>query len=173
MVNQGRLVRVMLVLMASMTAGALTLLALEGKPIRPMAFSLTSETRLNPVHKVLGLSEAIAPGRWNKVEISYEPNNGQLTDQLGLTGLLARNYHFVISDGSGGADGQIFASPQWIKQQQCNPDSGISEKHTIRICLIGDPNVQKSTPNQARQLEALVSSLIRYCHMEPNVVWKS
>ena len=46
MSDQGRLAKVMLVLVVSMTIGALVLLSLQGSPIKPMPFSLSSQSRL-------------------------------------------------------------------------------------------------------------------------------
>ena len=174
MTDQGRLTKVMFALMTAMTIGSIVLLTLEGKPIKPMAFSLASEVQspLNSVQTVLGTDVGLDMARWQQIEITYRANNGQLTDDQ-LTGSLALSYHFVISDGSAGIqDGKIFASHRWTKQLPCLNRTTVSDtSKTIRICLIGDPEYPQCTPNQARQLELLASSLIRHCQCDLDIIW--
>jgi hypothetical protein len=169
MVNQGRLVRVMFVLVAAMTTGALVLLALEGKPIKPMAFSLSSQTRLSSfssLNAILDTDTALKSGHWQRIELSYQPNNGQLSGSLGLTGELARQYHFVISDGSAGHDGDVYTSQWWLNQKPCYQASGaVDSQGLIKICLISSPDHPKGSPWQARKLETLVSGLIKRCQL--------
>ncbi len=159
--------------MAAMTAGALVLLMLEGKPIRPMAFSLTSQTQLRSVNMVLGTEAGIELGRWKRIEVSYSNSAGLLSER-GLIGPLSSQVHFVISDGSVGRDGEIFASRCWIEQRSCLglPEGGDSAR-TIRICLIGDRSSRRATTSQHHQLEVLVTSLVKHCQIEPNIDWKT
>lgn len=172
MVNHGRLAKVIILLMLSMTGGALLLLTLEGKPIKPMPFSLSSQVRLPSVELTLGTENGIDRDRWRDIEISYHSNNGYLSDEFGLSGPLAREYHFVISDGSGGHDGEIYASHRWTKQLTCEQSPGaFANPDTIRICLLGDAKTRQSTPRQIRQLEILVKSLDRNCRHKLAVNW--
>ena len=172
MVGQGRLAKVMFSLMAAMTLGALVLLGLEGKPIRPMAFSLASQVRLSEVDTSLGTEGAIEPGRWRRIEISYRPSNGQVSSEYGLSGALAVGQHFVISNGNGAEDGQIFASHQWVKQRGCmSSDGGPPANRMIKICLIRDPGQPASTARQARRLEKLVESLSKHCRTQFQIAW--
>lgn len=165
MVNQGRLAKVILSLMVAMTLGAFVLLMLEGQPIEPMEFSLSSPTQMRSVHSVLGTEPGVGLADWQQIAVCYRRNDGQLRPGQGLVGSFAKEYHFVISDGSVGGDGEIFASHRWTRQQLCGSDK------VIRICLLGDPLHSVSTPNQARKLEKLVSSLVRHCQIAPNIVW--
>jgi hypothetical protein len=174
MVSHGRLARVMLSLVAAMTAGALVLLALEGKPIKPMAFSLSSQTQLTSIPSALGTEAGVELRRWRRIEVSYHPSHTPLSARYGLAGDLATNYHFVIGNGLAGGDGQIFASTAWTKQRLCRVNANSTEgRGTIRITLIGDGPSPRSTPRQARQLESLVSSLVRTCQIEPKITWKN
>ena len=168
MADQGRLVRVIFLLMAAMTAGALVLLALEGKPIKPMSYSLSGQARYSTVHKVLGAESGIESDRWQRVEVFHRSNNapdGRLS-ALGPVGSFAMEYHFVISNGGVGRDGQIYASPRWIRQENCLawPDNP-APNGVIRICLIAQPEEPSGTPSQRSQLQSLVASLKRHCQM--------
>ena len=167
--------KVLLCLVASMTTGTFILLSFEGRPIKPMEFSLSSEIQapLKPVHQALGTEQGIALGRWKRIEISYQQDNGFPVDGEHLSGPLALEYHFVISNGPDANDGTIIATPRWTHQLACidtiNPSLA---QETIRICLIGDPLLRERTPKQERRLEALVSSLIRHCNAQLQVQWR-
>ena len=171
MVDQGRLAKVIFSLMAAMTGGALLLLALEGKPIKPMAYSLSSQTELTGLNDALGLEAGIDPAPWNRIEITYRANDGQLSDEYDLTGKLAMQYHFVVSDGSAGADGHVFTSPRWNRQLPCLPLDDIDARRVIKMCIIADPASPYQTPSQARNLENLVDRLRRQCHVDAGIVW--
>lgn len=159
--------------MAAMTTGALILLAFEGKPIKPMAFSLSSQTPLKSVHSVLGTQAGIELGHWQQIEVSYESNQGRLSAGNGPTGSLTMAYHFIISNHATGMDGQIFATYRWARQLECiNLKNSSNFPRIIRICLIVEPDDDLITPQQSRQIEKLVSSLKKYCQISSPVVWK-
>jgi len=158
MLDQGRLLRVVFVLMAALTVGAMVLLALEGKPIKPTAFSLAGEPQLNPVHTALATQAGIKPGRWHCFEVLYERHDSPA---------VAMSYHFVIGNGENKQDGQIYSTHHWDKQLACSntPDA----EHTIRICLISKSAEPGSTPRQKRRLNALVKYLVEQCQIEPKI----
>ncbi len=168
MADQGRLIRVIFLLMAAMTMGALTLLALEGKPIKPMAYSLSGQIGSPAIHKVLGAEVGIESDRWQKVEIFRRSNNGPngRLSSLGPVGSFAMEYHFVISGGEIGYDGQIYASPRWSRQENCLTSENTSDLNgVVRICLIAKPGQSNGTSSQHCQLKLLVASLKRHCQM--------
>jgi len=176
MENHGRCIKVVFCLMAAMTSGALILLMVEGKPIRPMPFSLSSPSSSQqlPVHTALGLPSAIETGRWQQIEISYQTNEGWILSDSAVTGPAARDYHFIISDGNSGQDGQIYPTGCWTQQLPCRAYAQQPQaRKTIRICLLCDSPQNGSTPRQARQLESLVLSLVKNCQIEPIIIWKN
>ena len=171
MVDQGRLAKVIFALMAAMTGGALILLALEGQPIEPMAFSLSSQTQITTIADILYTENGIDSQRWQQISICYRNNNDQVSEQLGVTGDLAVNFHFVLADGSTATDGQIFPSRQWQRQMPCIFGSGGQDDHTIKICLLGDTRNPIRTPAQAQNLEQLVANLVRHCRISEPIIW--
>lgn len=170
MVDHGRLIKVILALMTAMTAGALLLLGLEGKPIKPMAYSLSSQVNLPPVQQVLGTQHGIQPKYWQRIEIVAYEGPGLLTAE-GLNGPYAGQFHFVIGNGKYGKDGEIYASTPWTKQQPCFLSRGAANPRTIRICLMGNAKNQ-GTPRQSNQLESLVKSLNRNCQSDLQITWR-
>ena len=174
MVNQGRLVKVMFMLMAAMTTGALVLLALEGKPIKPMPFSLSSQTQLRSTHYALGTQAGIELGRWQRVKVCYQSSLAQFTTQSnGPTGTLATDYHFVISNGTASQDGRIYATSRWTKQLACLGTDGTDlSMRTIRICLISDTDPPSCSAQQYKQLNELADGLIKHCRIRAGIVWE-
>lgn len=172
MVNQGRLAKVMFFLMAAMTCGALVLLALQGEPIKPMGFSLASQAYLTRLDELLQTDNGIDKGRWQRVEICFRRSDAaQVSAEQGLTGDLALKFHFVLSDGTVGRDGQIFASHRWSRQLSCFPLSRPNAANAIRICLLGDPADPSRTAGQDRSLDLLVNGLVRRCRIESETLW--
>jgi hypothetical protein len=173
MVNHGRLAKVMFMLIVAMTLGALILLAFEGKPIKPMPFSLSRPTQLTSIHSALSTESGIELGRWKRIVVVYNKNSGFQTQKNGLTGELSLKYHFIISNGSGAGDGEIYTSQRWFNQLACLPMKSPKDSSTINICLLTDTGQNHSTPRQARQLESLISNLVKNCQIEPKIVWNN
>lgn len=162
----------MIILMLAMTAGALVLLTLEGKPIRPMDFSLSREAQLTSIHAALSTEAGIEPDRWKRIKVVYQPNKGRLSPRYGLTGDLVRKFHFVIANGESARDGQIFPSNRWTRQLTCLPRFSPDDASTINICLLAGPDRTEATPRQARHLNALISCLVKHCQIDPKIIWK-
>jgi len=172
--DQGRLTKVMLLLIMAMTVGALVLLGLEGKPIKPMPFSLATQGQLTSINTAMGTDVGIEPGRWQRLEVSYRTPLAQMNLEDGLTGEYATAYHFIISDENSGRDGQIYASDRWTKQLSClHPTQGPYNRQTIRICLLcRDSGHRTGSDLQAQQLQKLVSNLVKNCQIAAKNVLK-
>ena len=170
--HQARLPKVMLTLVLAMSAGALILLALEGKPIQPMPFSLSSQGQFTAVESALKTETPIRADHWRRIDVSYRADPGQLP-QYGLTGELAVMYHFVIANVNGKQSSCIYSSRQWTKQLPClGSENSPRDRQTIKICLLtNNPGQPVSTSSQVRQLQKLVDYLIKDCQIEPNLVW--
>jgi len=83
--------------------------------------------------------------------------------QRGWDGL---GYHFVIGNGVGYGDGQVFVGERWPKQMHgahCKTPGNEYNDHGIGICLIGDLDSHPPTGNQMRALTRLVSYLSNQC----------
>jgi LysM repeat protein len=76
-------------------------------------------------------------------------------------------YHFVIDNGtSTRIDGQIEASPRWIKQSDgahCN--TGGMNECGIGICLVGDFTNEEPSRKQMDSLVLLVNTLRKFYHI--------
>ena len=164
--NQGRLINAIIILAVSMTACTFILLALEGKPFKPAAFSLSSSSEINTSisNTTVGTRNGITPDKWKSIEITYSTAIHQITNSR-TTGTLNDNYHFVICDGSSGCiDGQILATTTWYDQLSIH--NLVLSKDTIRICIISPSGQYKPTPWQSNRLESLVNCLVRHCNIQ-------
>ncbi|MBN2064338.1 MAG: N-acetylmuramoyl-L-alanine amidase [Sedimentisphaerales bacterium] len=167
--NQGRLKNAFIILIISMSAGALILMALEGKPLKPVAFSLSSSSEVNTAlpKATVGTRNGIVPGKWHTIEITFSSSYADIVNTR-TTGELDKFAHFVICDGTNDSvDGQILATTSWFDQKAAalNPTGNI-----IRICLITPEGCFKPTPWQYNRLESLVKCLTRHCNIPSNQI---
>ena len=120
MSDQGRLIKVLVSLLISMTVGAVVLMVLHGNPPSAGPFCLSSYYRLNPVKDAVSSRVGQSPERWNCIEIYYSNTSAGNVKQLASLGGLKEaddiNCHFVVCNGLGGEDGQIEATERWQRQ---------------------------------------------------------
>jgi hypothetical protein len=80
-------------------------------------------------------------------------------------------YDFVIGNGTDTANGQIEVGPRWTKQKigahAKTPDNHFNE-FGIGICMVGNFEVEKPTPQQMQSLEKLISYLMVTYHISPD-----
>lgn len=83
-------------------------------------------------------------------------------NRLHLTGL---GHHFVIGNGRGIQDGEIYVAYRWLDQlpgaHTAGQDADWYNRHSIGICLVGDGRRHPFTESQIRRLVELVRSLAR------------
>jgi hypothetical protein len=172
---QSREAKVFAALLASMTAGAIVLMALGNNPPSAGAFCLDSYYQLEPVEEAISSRIAQSPGYWKCIEIYYSGtkagNIEQLASLSGLAGPEDVNCHFVICNGLGGDDGQIQATEKWQRQWPIVPGRTWSgSDQTIRICIIGDGKSTLPTDFQTKRVQALVEALYRKFEFPPESI---
>jgi hypothetical protein len=176
MTNQPRVAKVLVVLLISMTTGAVVLMALGSNPPSAGPFCLSSYYRLDPVEKAVTSRAARSPTRWNCIEIYYSGtaagNIEQLASLNGLAGPEDINCHFCICNGLGGADGQIQPTEKWQRQWSIVPGRAwYGSSQTIRICVIADGKSTPPTDCQLKRIEALIEGLSRKFNIAPDAVY--
>ena len=167
MTNQSRVSKVLISLMASMTIGALVLMALDNHSLSGGPFSLASYTNLNPIEQVALTVKPADPANWSRIEISYSRTAAGNIDRLaksnGLTSSADLNFHFVICNGQGETDGRIQATEKWRRQRPCLPGGNWygTGRRTIRLCVIADGLKTLPTDCQVKRTAALAEALAR------------
>jgi LysM repeat protein len=80
-------------------------------------------------------------------------------------------YHFVIGNGNGMGDGEIGVGSRWAKQLDGGHLASESQnKASLGVCLVGNFDKGKPTPEQMRRLTALVHALLERCQLPPSAV---
>ncbi|MBN2456199.1 MAG: N-acetylmuramoyl-L-alanine amidase [Sedimentisphaerales bacterium] len=176
MPREPRAAKVLAALLASMTTGAIVLMALGNHPPKAGPFCLSSYYRLNPVEEAVRSRCAQAQGRWNCVEIYYSStragNIEQLASLSGLAGPEDIDCHFVICNGLGGSDGQIQPTERWQRQWSTIPNqSWYGSGETIRICIVADEKQAPPTDLQIRRTQALIEGLCLKFEIEPKYIY--
>jgi hypothetical protein len=164
MSNQPRVTKVLMMLLVSMTTGAVVLMALGNHPPSAGPFCLSTYYRLDPIQQAIDSRVTQAPGRWESIEIYFSGtkagNVAQLASLSGLTNSDDINCHFLICNGLGGSDGQIQTTEKWQKQWSVIPDhTWYGSSRTVRVCLVADGRHVRPTNAQIKRTEALVESL--------------
>ena len=167
MPNQARVARVLATLLASMTIGAIVLMALGHNPPSAGPFSLWTYYRLDSVNKAISSQAAQSPDNWNTIQIYYSStatgNIEQLASLNGLTNPDDINCHFCIYNGFGGSDGQIQTTKKWQKQSHA---TSVGSDKTIRICIIADGKTIHPTDCQLKRIQVLVDALCKKFHIQ-------
>jgi hypothetical protein len=183
-----RQAKVFVILLASMTVGAIILMALGNNPPSAGAFCLSHYYRLGPVEKSIASLAAQSLDHWNCIEIYYSGTKaGNIEQLVSLSGLADPediDCHFVVCNGLGGGDGQIQTTEKWQRQYsvrsltQNGPQQTaflvrdeIRNLNAIGICVIADYKTTRPTDFQIKSVEALVEALHRKFNIQPESIY--
>lgn len=118
-----------------------------------------------------------APRRWKHIVIHHSATkNGSPKgmdsyhrNERGMENGLA--YHFVIGNGQGMKDGELFIGDRWKKQLNGGHlSSSALNQVSIGICLVGDFSKTRPTAKQMATLEALVEYLMEKANIPASLV---
>src|SRR5688572_485920 len=73
-------------------------------------------------------------------------------------------YHFVIGNGTDTGDGQIEVGTRWTKQKwgaHAKTPNNEYNDHGIGVCLVGNFDLERPTPQQTKALAKLVAHLMK------------
>ena len=176
MPNQVRVAKVLAILLASMTGGAVLLMASGHNPPSAGPFSLWTYCRLDPVKDAVRARSVQPPVSWNRIEIYYSGTRGGNIEQLatieGLSNSGDLNCHFCLCNGLGGVDGQIQVTERWQKQLPvASNHTWYGGNRTIGICVIGDVKMSGPTDCQIKRAQLLVEELCRRFPIKPDNVY--
>lgn len=172
MTTQLRVWKVLLVLLVSMTSGAIVLMTLRNTPPLAGAFCLSSYYRLKPANAAISLRAQQSFDHWQSIEIYYSGTRvGNIEWLASLSGFKHPqdlNCHFVICNGYGGEDGQIQTTEKWQDQASVgSTGNGAASSKTIRICIISDGKTVYPTDCQVKRTDTLVDTLCRHFRIDP------
>ncbi|MFC1763407.1 hypothetical protein ACFL6U_15180 [Planctomycetota bacterium] len=166
MTDQLRVWKVLLVLLISMTCGAIILMGLGNNPPSAGAFSLASYYKLDPPDAAVSACKTPILHGWQRIEITFSRTQGgdieYLSSLEGLQNPSQLNAHFVVCNGVKGDDGLIQPTQRWKLQQPTRPQRNWGlQNQTISICVVADTPSTPATDCQMRRVSALVQTLSR------------
>lgn len=137
----------------------------------PAATALMAVSTPRSLEGVLETREPLDRDRWLAIMVHHSgaafgtPQSLEREHRaMGLRGL---GHHFVIGNGNGMGDAEVFVGYRWLDQLPGAHAAGDHEvadwhnRHAISICLVGDGNRRGFTPAQLQRLVDLVGTLAR------------
>lgn len=164
---------VWLSLLGAMTGGGGLLLALDRSPApRADGIALAAPIRVPSapaIESVLNTRRPLDKTSWKRIVIHHSGSAFGSPDTLAQQALASNlrglGYHFVIGNGSGSGDGELYVGYRWLDQlpgaHATGPEAEWHNEHSIGICLVGDGERKPFSPAQMRRLGDLVATLAR------------
>lgn len=119
----------------------------------------------------------VKSGRWQHVVIHHSATNvgsGKSIDRYHREDRHMENglaYHFVIGNGDGMGDGEVFVGQRWTDQLDGGHLASLElNANSIGICLIGDFEKRAPTARQLDRLEALIRGVMKRTHLPASAV---
>lgn len=169
-------------LMASMCLGFAVLWALGGRE-RARLDGLTLPPMVaaagpSSIESIFRTRAPLDTDRWRSIVIhaSGSPVGSptSLEAEHRTRNLRGLGYHFVIGNGRGFGDGEIYVGARWLDQiagaHVAGPNADDLNVVSIGICLIGDGHREAFTEGQMRRLIQLVQTLSRELDISPEYV---
>jgi N-acetyl-anhydromuramyl-L-alanine amidase AmpD len=165
---------VWLALVGAMTGLGGVLLALDGRHAArvdglamPPLMAATSAS--SQIESIFGTRRPLDMQRWKYVVIHHTGEHygteASITRQHVKQGLQGLGHHFLIGNGSGMDDGELFVGKRWQQQQPgahaVGTRSSELNQQGISICLVGNCDRTAPTRAQMDRLAELVSALCR------------
>jgi hypothetical protein len=172
MIGTTRNTKVFISALISVLVGLVILQSLETVPPKADAFSLSDYYQLKPVEQIVKSDSRQFRDRWSRISVVFSGTKAgdinQLSSLWGLKNPEDINYHFVICNGFGGADGLIQPTEKWQNQWSTTPNSQTYPgERSIRICLVTDNRKTLPTELQIKRTEQLVEVLSRKFAVNP------
>lgn len=170
-------------LVFAMTVVGGSLFALSGSP-KAMLDGLALPALLAPggsssIDAIFGTRKPLDRERWQAIVIHHSctPTGKPdlLDSQARAQGLRELGYHFVIGNGNGMADGELFVGRRWRDQIPGAHVGGTQgewyNQRAIGICVVGNGDRGRLTDAQMERLVELSASLCRRLGVSPSRVY--
>lgn len=117
----------------------------------------------------VSLRSPLARGQWSSIVLhhsgSIAGSPASLDAQSRSQGLKGLGYHFVIGNGNGLDDGELYIGPRWLDQVAGAHVAGERadewNRSAVGVCLVGDGRRRDFTDRQMAELVSLVAELCR------------
>lgn len=119
----------------------------------------------------------VKAGRWQRIVLHHSATREATVQAMNQYHLKQRHmenglaYHFVIGNGHGMRDGEIYVGNRWKKQLDGGHLASAAQNGTsLGICLVGNFDRDLPTPRQMQSLTALVAALQKRCGLSDSAV---
>jgi LysM repeat protein len=119
----------------------------------------------------------VVRGKWRYIVVHHSASSAGSAKSMDLYHRQKRHmenglaYHFVIGNGRGMKDGEIAIGKRWTRQiKGGHLASTRLNEISIGICLVGNFENTRPTPQQLKSLYALVNYLEERCQTKPDAV---
>ncbi|MFZ4575323.1 MAG: peptidoglycan recognition family protein [Phycisphaerales bacterium] len=159
-------------LLVAMTGVGGLLLMLNGRPAPSgKGFALTPLMAVGRPETLESIYQTVTPvedGRWLAIVVHDSGRASGNPDSLEAEARAMKlknglGYHFVIGNGNGMPDGELFVGERWRRQTSGAHVAGSRadwfNHNSIGICLVGDGNRRAFTEEQLGRLRQLINSL--------------
>jgi N-acetyl-anhydromuramyl-L-alanine amidase AmpD len=143
---------------------------------RTAAAPITQSALPSSVQKAI-TSASVTAGRWKNIVIHHSGTSEGSAKGMNEYHLRVRHmehglaYHFVIGNGHGMGDGEIFVGDRWKKQRAGGHlASERQNEYCLGICLVGNFDKDQPTARQLNSLKTLIQSLENRCRLTPDAV---
>jgi len=159
-------------LLAAMTGVGGMLAVLQGEKAPrldgvALAAAVPAEGPTATINSVFNTRSPLASGQWLGVVIhdsgSSSGSAATIAADHESKGLLGLGHHFVIGNGRGSDDGELYVGYRWLDQlpgaHAAGPDQDIYNRRYIGVCLVGDGDRKPFSEAQMTRLVELVGAL--------------
>jgi hypothetical protein len=110
------------------------------------------------------------PWKWIVIHHSASPsgNAAKFDKEHRAKGWDELGYHFVIGNGTDSGNGQVEVGPRWPKQKWGAHAKTADNRYNdfgIGICLVGNFDIERPTPQQLQSLAKLTAYLMKTYHI--------
>jgi len=140
-----------------------------------------AHTALAPTTPMTGIPVAwippVTPRQWKWIVVHHSATTtggaAEFDKMHKAKGWDELGYDFVIGNGSDTGNGQIEVGPRWTKQKigaHAKSSDNRFNEYGIGICLVGNFDVERPTPQQIASLEHLMAYLMITYHIGPDEI---
>jgi N-acetyl-anhydromuramyl-L-alanine amidase AmpD len=157
--------------------GVLWMLDPTGKTPRldglALASLVTTDSAPN-IEQVLSTRRSIERSRWKAIVIHHSATPSGTPETLAAKGGDS-SFHFLIGNGNGMDDGNIYVDHRWLLQEGTRHVRGTDgpwyDQNAISICIVGDGERDEFSRMQMNRLVDLVHVLTRKLDIRPENVF--
>ncbi|MCB9846920.1 MAG: N-acetylmuramoyl-L-alanine amidase [Phycisphaeraceae bacterium] len=170
-------------LVAAMTGVGALLAGLQGERSPrldgvALAAAIPADGPNAAINTIFNTRAPLESGRWDGIVIhdsgSSSGSAATIAAEHEARGLLGLGHHFVIGNGKGSDDGELYVGYRWLDQlpgaHAAGPEQDSYNRRYIGICLIGDGDRKPFTEAQMSRLVELVRSLTSELGIPPEHV---